>query len=117
MLINIDTISGKVLRGGGQSPAGHHACPYREPVVVTMDAAHTNTDTAEHLTSERGSTYIMTTKGNQSILLEAVFKTCLPLVRTKSHHSLESPARTPCDVYVSGLSKAGNDGGVGGTGR
>ena len=34
-------------------------------VVVTMDAAHTQRDTAEHLVDKRGFDYVMTVKGNQ----------------------------------------------------
>jgi predicted transposase YbfD/YdcC len=60
-----------------------------ERVVVTMDAAHTQRDTAEYLVAERGFTYIMTTKGNQPTLLKSVFDTCLPLVTTKPHHTVE----------------------------
>jgi predicted transposase YbfD/YdcC len=60
-----------------------------ERVVVTMDAAHTQRDTAEYLVAERGFTYIMTTKGNQPTLLKSVFETCLPLVKTEPHHTVE----------------------------
>jgi predicted transposase YbfD/YdcC len=60
-----------------------------ERVVVTMDAAHTQRDTAEYLVAERGFTYIMTTKGNQPTLLKSVFTACLPLVKTEPHHTVE----------------------------
>ena len=60
-----------------------------ERVVVTMDAAHTQRDTAEYLVAERGFTYIMTTKGNQPTLLKSVFTACLPLVTTEPHHTVE----------------------------
>jgi len=60
-----------------------------ERVVVTMDAAHTQRDTAEYLVAERGFTYVMTVKGNQPTLLESVFATCLPLVKTEPHHMVE----------------------------
>lgn len=36
-----------------------------QPVVVTMDAAHTQHDTAEYLKGTRGFDYVMTVKGNQ----------------------------------------------------
>jgi predicted transposase YbfD/YdcC len=60
-----------------------------ERVVVTMDAAHTQRDTAEYLVAERGFTYVMTAKGNQPTLLESVFVACLPLVKTEPHHTVE----------------------------
>jgi predicted transposase YbfD/YdcC len=60
-----------------------------ERVVVTMDAAHTQRDTAEYVVAKRGFTYIMNVKGNQPTLLDSVFKKCLPLMRTESHHTVE----------------------------
>jgi DDE_Tnp_1-associated len=39
-----------------------------ERVIVTMDAAHTQRDTAEHIAGTRGFDYIMNTKGNQPTL-------------------------------------------------
>jgi len=63
-----------------------------ERVVVTMDAAHTQRDTAEYLVADRGFTYIMTVKGNQPTLLESVFSSCLPLVKTEPHHTVEERA-------------------------
>ncbi|WP_285499343.1 ISAs1 family transposase, partial [Actinokineospora sp. NBRC 105648] len=44
-----------------------------ERVVVTMDAAHTQRDTAEYLAGERGFDYVATCKGNQPALLKSVF--------------------------------------------
>jgi hypothetical protein len=44
-----------------------------EDVVVTIDAAHTQRETAEYLKGTRGFDYIMTVKGNQPNLLKAVF--------------------------------------------
>ena len=60
-----------------------------ERVVVTMDAAHTQRDTAEHIVTERGFTYIMNVKGNQPTLLGSVFKRCLPLLREEPDHIVE----------------------------
>lgn len=60
-----------------------------ERVVVTMDAAHTQRDTAEHIVAERGFDYVMTAKGNQPKLLESVFRKCLPLLKGDPHHFVE----------------------------
>lgn len=57
-----------------------------ERVVVTMDAAHTQRDTAEHIVAKRGFTYIMNVKGNQPKLLGSVFERCLPLLRAEPDH-------------------------------
>jgi predicted transposase YbfD/YdcC len=60
-----------------------------ERVVVTMDAAHTQRDTAEYLKGKRGFDYVMTVKGNQPKLLESVVGKCLPLVRQSPDHVVE----------------------------
>ena len=60
-----------------------------ERVVVTMDAAHTQRDTAEYIVAERGFTYIMTVKGNQPKLLRSVFEKCLPLLQDEPGHIVE----------------------------
>jgi hypothetical protein len=60
-----------------------------ERVVVTMDAAHTQRDTAEHIVAERGFTYIMNVKGNQPKLLRSVFEKCLPLLQDEPGHIVE----------------------------
>jgi predicted transposase YbfD/YdcC len=59
-----------------------------ERVAVTMDAAHTQRDTAEYLI-KRDFTYIMNIKGNQPTLLSSVFTKCLPLMRTEPHYTVE----------------------------
>lgn len=64
-----------------------------EQMVVTIDAAHTQRDTAEHIKGERGCDYIMAVKGNQPQLLEAVSATCLPLLRTNPDHVVEERSR------------------------
>jgi predicted transposase YbfD/YdcC len=58
-------------------------------VVVTMDAAHTQRDTAEYLAGERGFDYVMTCKGNQPTLLKSIFSKAVPLVKTPPHHFAE----------------------------
>jgi len=60
-----------------------------ERVVVTMDAAHTQRDTAEYITGTRGFDYIMTIKGNQPTLLDSVFKAILPVLKTDPVHVVE----------------------------
>ncbi len=60
-----------------------------ERVVVTMDAAHTQRDTAQYIVAERAFDYVMTAKGNQPKLESAVFDRCLPLVRGDPHHVVE----------------------------
>lgn len=60
-----------------------------ECVVVTMDAAHTQRDTAEHIVAKRGFTYIMNVKGNQPTLLGSVFERCLPLLQAEPDHVVE----------------------------
>jgi len=60
-----------------------------EHVVVTMDAAHTQRDTARHIVDKRGFDYVMTVKLNQPTLLESVFRKCLPLVKDQPDHDVE----------------------------
>lgn len=55
--------------------------PAGQRVLVTMDAAHTQRDTAEYIAGERGWDYVMTIKGNQPALLEAAAHTLRPLLR------------------------------------
>jgi len=57
-----------------------------ERVVVTMDAAHTQRDTAEYLTGERGFDYVTTCKGNQPTLLKSVYDKTVPLTKTPPDH-------------------------------
>jgi predicted transposase YbfD/YdcC len=51
-----------------------------QSVLVTMDAAHTQRDTAEHI-AERGFDYIVTIKGNQPTLQGAVGKAMVPILK------------------------------------
>jgi predicted transposase YbfD/YdcC len=57
-----------------------------ERVVVTMDAAHTQRDTAKYLAGQRGFDYVATCKGNQPTLLKSVFTKAVPLTKTPPHH-------------------------------
>jgi predicted transposase YbfD/YdcC len=63
-----------------------------ERVVVTMDAAHTQRDTAEYIVAERGFDYVMTCKGNQPKLLESVFHKVVPLVKATPDHVVKERA-------------------------
>jgi DDE family transposase len=63
-----------------------------ERVIVTLDAAHTQRDTAEHLRAELGFDYVMTVKGNQPTLQKDVFTKCLPLLATTPGHVVEERA-------------------------
>jgi predicted transposase YbfD/YdcC len=64
-----------------------------EQVVVTMDAAHTQRDTAEYLTGKRGFDYVMTVKNNQPQLLDAVYTQCLPRLQHSPDHTVEEHGR------------------------
>jgi hypothetical protein len=57
--------------------------------LATLDAAHTQRDTAQYLKGTRNIDYIMTVKGNQPTLQAAVFDKCLPLLRTAPGHVVE----------------------------
>jgi hypothetical protein len=57
-----------------------------ERVVVTMDAAHTQRETAEHVKGTRGFDYVMTAKANQPSLLDSVFRTVLPRLKDAPDH-------------------------------
>src|SRR5215207_6871904 len=52
-------------------------------VVVTMDAAHTQRDTAEYLAGKRGFDYVVTIKGNQPTLQESIVMAPAPVVRAQ----------------------------------
>jgi hypothetical protein len=60
-----------------------------ERVVITMDAAHTQRDTAAYIKDERGFDYVMAVKGNQPVLLDSVFKKVLPLLKNRPDHEVE----------------------------
>jgi predicted transposase YbfD/YdcC len=65
----------------------------RDRVIITLDAAHTQYGTAEHLRGERGFDYMMTVKGNQPALQKEVFARCLPLLATAPAHFVEERTR------------------------
>jgi len=61
----------------------------KESVVVTMDAAHTQRDTAEYLKGQRGFDYVMTVKANRAPLLNSVFATVVPVLGKSPDHVVE----------------------------
>ena len=58
-------------------------------VIVTMDAAHTQLATAEHIKAGLGLDYIMTVKGNQPILHNEILTRFTPLVSAEPGHLTE----------------------------
>jgi predicted transposase YbfD/YdcC len=54
--------------------------------VATLDAAHTQRETAKYLRGERGIDYVLTVKGNQPTLQKAVFDRCRPLLKDEPGH-------------------------------
>jgi predicted transposase YbfD/YdcC len=67
--------------------------PEGEPVLITIDAAHTQRETAEYVAGKPGRDYLMTVKGNQPSLQREVFSKILPLLRETPHHVMEEHAR------------------------
>jgi len=59
-----------------------------EDVIVTMDAAHTQRETAQYLAGERGFDYIMNAKGNQPTLHSAITAKTVPLVKNAPDHTV-----------------------------
>ena len=59
--------------------------PEGETALVTLDAAHTQTETAESICAKPGWDYLMTVKGNQPSLQRQVFGAILPLLRESPH--------------------------------
>jgi hypothetical protein len=67
--------------------------PEGEPVLFTLDAAHTQRDTAEDIGAKPGWGYLMTVKGNQPSLQREVFEKILPLLREAPCHVTEEHSR------------------------
>jgi predicted transposase YbfD/YdcC len=67
--------------------------PGNDPVIFTLDAAHTQHETAEAIRKRPEWHYVMTVKGNQPTLQRAVFDTVLPLLRGKPHDIMEDRSR------------------------
>jgi predicted transposase YbfD/YdcC len=62
--------------------------PAGRQVVVTMDAAHTQKNTAEYLAGKRGFDYIMTVKGNQPSLRNSAIDAILPIMGDDPGHAV-----------------------------
>ena len=67
--------------------------PGGEPVLVTLDAAHTQRETAEAVAGKPGWDYLMTVKGNQPSLQREVFDKILPLLCEAPQHVTEEHDR------------------------
>jgi predicted transposase YbfD/YdcC len=61
--------------------------------LVTLDAAHTQRETAAAIGGKPGWDYLMTIKGNQPSLQREVFAKILPLLRGTPHHVMEEHSR------------------------
>ena len=67
--------------------------PAGESALVTLDAAHTQRETAETIGGKPGWDYLMTVKGNQPSLQREVFDKILPLLRGTPHDVMEERDR------------------------
>ena len=67
--------------------------PEGESALVTLDAAHTQRETAENIGGKPGWDYLMTVKGNQPSLQREVFEKILPLLGGAPHHVMEEHDR------------------------
>lgn len=65
--------------------------PDHTRVMITIDAAHTQRASAEHVHA-RGFDYLMTIKGNQPTLQKEILDHCRPLVATAPAHIVEERA-------------------------
>jgi predicted transposase YbfD/YdcC len=78
-----------------------------QPVVVTLDAAHTQRETAECLKGKRGFDYIMAVKGNQPTLQKEVLERCRPLVAGPPGHVVEERAHGRINRWTTWTAPAG----------
>jgi predicted transposase YbfD/YdcC len=67
--------------------------PEGESVLITLDAAHTQRETAEYVGGKPGWDFLMTVKGNQPSLHREVFDKILPLLTEAPHHVTEEHER------------------------
>jgi predicted transposase YbfD/YdcC len=63
--------------------------PEGESALITLDAAHTQRETAEYVGGKPGWDFLMTVKGNQPSLHREVFDKILPLLTEAPHHVTE----------------------------
>jgi predicted transposase YbfD/YdcC len=64
-----------------------------ESLLITLDAAHTQRETAEYVGGKPGWDFLMTVKGNQPSLHREVFDKILPLLTEAPHHVTEERDR------------------------
>jgi predicted transposase YbfD/YdcC len=67
--------------------------PGNDPVILTLDAAHTQRETAEAIRKRPEWHYVMTVKGNQPTLQRAVFDAVIPFLKGKPHDIMEDRSR------------------------
>jgi predicted transposase YbfD/YdcC len=67
--------------------------PAHTPALFTLDAAHTQRETAAEIRKRPGWHYLMEVKGNQPKLQRAVFDKVLPLFRETPHDVMEDDSR------------------------
>lgn len=67
--------------------------PEGDPVVFTLDAAHTQVETAEAIRKRPEWHYVMNVKGNQPTLQRAVFDKVIPFLKEKPHDIVEDRSR------------------------
>lgn len=79
-----------------------------ERVVVTMDAAHTQHDTAEYIAGTRGFDYIMTAKGNQPTLHGTIAAAMVPLVKNAPGHTVRERNRGRINTWETWIADAGD---------
>jgi predicted transposase YbfD/YdcC len=67
--------------------------PEADPALFTLDAAHTQAETAEIITRRPGWDYLMNVKGNRPSLMQAVFDKTAPLTTGKPDDIMEDRSR------------------------
>jgi predicted transposase YbfD/YdcC len=79
-----------------------------ERVIVTMDAAHTQRDTAEYIAGTRGFDYIMNAKGNQPTLRDAIVTKAVPLVTNAPDHTVRERNHGRINTWETWITNADN---------
>ncbi len=74
-------------------------------VLITVDAAHTQRASAEHICA-RGFDYLMTIKGNQPTLQKEILNRCRPLVATAPAHVVEERAHGRINRWSTWMAEA-----------
>lgn len=76
------------------------------PALFTLDAAHTQVETAKEISKRDNWHYLMEVKGNQPKLHRAVFDKVLPLFQDAAHHVMEDDLRGSRKVWSCWLTDA-----------